>query len=577
MATNMISALGAGSGVDVQALAQSLVDAEKVPREAAINTKIDDQERRVAGYSALMLALETVKTAFEKLNDVTDFNAYETTNSQPDALGVAVTSGAAPGRHTVEVQQLAASQKTATNQFASADQVLSGGNPFSIQLTLNGESQTSIRVSDPSPQGLVDAINDAEQGVTAQLLNTGDATNPYTVVLTGPVGSVGAFGYTTDDATGTGQLETLTFQGATEDGTISVGGVAVEVTAGQTATEVAEAVRAALETSNFITQAAGRSVVTGASAGTLSFQWAAADGAAPELSFADADTTGAAMTRQTDAAFVAGAALSDVSFSGTNLQDAQDAQLLVNGLSITRGSNAVDGVIPGVYLDLFAMTTGTAANIRITRDTSAVKENVQAVVQAYNDATSDFAILTGARSEDEEDIYSGSLAGDSTVRRVKEQLRSMFLNDSSTPGSSLSAFRDLGLDIDRTGVMSVNEDKLDAALADNFDDVVQLFSANTNKQSNFGTANRGLAGDAVKAIDDLIAARGVLATQSAGSEQRITSYQAELEALNTRMESLLARYNKQFGVMESLVGQSNAMRESLKSTFEGMMAMYTNN
>ncbi|MDP4608636.1 MAG: hypothetical protein NWS83_05875, partial [Burkholderiaceae bacterium] len=110
MATNMIGALGAGSGVDVQALAQSLVDAEKVPREAAINTKIDDQERRVAGYSALMLALETVKTAFEKLNDVTDFNAYETTNSQPDALGVAVTSGAAPGRHTVEVQQLAASQ-----------------------------------------------------------------------------------------------------------------------------------------------------------------------------------------------------------------------------------------------------------------------------------------------------------------------------------------------------------------------------------------------------------------------------------------------------------------------------------
>ena len=64
-------------------------------------------------------------------------------------------------------------------------------------------------------------------------------------------------------------------------------------------------------------------------------------------------------------------------------------------------------------------------------------------------------------------------------------------------------------------------------------------------------------------------------TQSEGSQQRIDDYQEKLEALNIRMESLLARYTKQFGIMETMVGQSNAMRDSLKSTFEGMMSMYT--
>jgi flagellar hook-associated protein 2 len=39
---------------------------------------------------------------------------------------------------------------------------------------------------------------------------------------------------------------------------------------------------------------------------------------------------------------------------------------------------------------------------------------------------------------------------------------------------------------------------------------------------------------------------------------------------------LLTRYTKQFGVMEAFVGQSNSMRDSLKSTFEGMMSVYTN-
>ena len=65
-------------------------------------------------------------------------------------------------------------------------------------------------------------------------------------------------------------------------------------------------------------------------------------------------------------------------------------------------------------------------------------------------------------------------------------------------------------------------------------------------------------------------------TQSEGSQERINDYELKLEALNIRMESLLARYTKQFGIMESMVGQSNAMRDSLKTTFEGMMSMYTN-
>jgi hypothetical protein len=37
-----------------------------------------------------------------------------------------------------------------------------------------------------------------------------------------------------------------------------------------------------------------------------------------------------------------------------------------------------------------------------------------------------------------------------------------------------------------------------------------------------------------------------------------------------------SRYTKQFALMESLVGGVNAQKTSLKSTFEGMMSMYTN-
>ena len=574
---DLIGALGAGSGVDVKSLAQSLVDVEKVPREKAINSKIDDQERRIAGYSAMMLSLENVKTAFQKLNDATDFNAGEVTNSQPNTIGAVTTAAAVPGRHTIEVLQLASAQKDASNGFTTTNQSLNSGNAFSLKLTKDGVAQTAIRVDDTTPHGIVDAINAADQGVKAQIINTGDAANPYTIVLTGAVGADGNFSFATDDASGTAQVDTLTFTAPTANGTITVAGVPVDVTVGQSAADVAEAVRIALVAADFLTDFADRSVTAGSTAGTLSFEWGAADGANPLISFEDDGSTGVTMARASPAAtpFVAGATLADVNLGATRLKDAADARVVVDGLTVTRSSNAVDDVIPGVYIDLLSANVGTPADIRITRNTSVIKENLQAVVKAYNDAISDFGILTGARSDDETDIYSGSLAGDSSVRRVKAQLRDMFTGNSSTPGSAVNAFRDLGLDLDRTGVLSLDDKKLDAALSNHFDDVVTAFSANTNNQSEFGVANRGIAGDAVKAINDLISTRGTIMQQSESSQSRIDAYKLQLETLNMRMESLLARYNKQFGLMESLVGQTNAMRESLTSTFDGMMAMYT--
>ena len=65
-------------------------------------------------------------------------------------------------------------------------------------------------------------------------------------------------------------------------------------------------------------------------------------------------------------------------------------------------------------------------------------------------------------------------------------------------------------------------------------------------------------------------------TQSQTAASQITQYKTKLTELESRMDKLLNRYIKQFSVMESIVGSTNSMRESLKSTFEGMMKAYTN-
>jgi flagellar hook-associated protein 2 len=65
-------------------------------------------------------------------------------------------------------------------------------------------------------------------------------------------------------------------------------------------------------------------------------------------------------------------------------------------------------------------------------------------------------------------------------------------------------------------------------------------------------------------------------TQSKSATTQIAKYKEELTLLDERMEKLLSRYMNQFSAMDSIVGKSNSMRESLKGTFEGMMKAYDN-
>jgi flagellar hook-associated protein 2 len=466
MATsNIVNTLGAGSGIDVKALAQSLVDAEKTPKKERIDAQITKSEARITGYSAIKYALSTLKNAFGKLNDASDFSSIQPSNAQPSAFGVTASSSAEAGSYSIEVLQPALAQRTASSTFAARSTALNGGATFSLNLTLGGVSQDPISVTTPTPAGMVSAINGAKLGVTAQLINTGSGFN---VVLTGETGAAQSFSMASDDGSGT---------------------------------DVAD------------------------------------------LTFA------------------------------TSLQTATDASFKVNGLAVTRSSNTVNDVIDGVTLDLYATSTG-AARLDLNRNTAGIKENIQGLVTAYNDFEETLKILGDRASEVEE--FGGILAGDNLLQSVRNQVRDMITADSTTPGTTIKAARHVGLSIDRFGKLTLDETKLDTALQDNFGEVSTMFSAGTNNKSIYSPAPAGLAGGAINSIEKMLLSTGLIDTQSKNATTQIAKYKDELTALDERMEKLMTRYMSQFSVMESIVGNSNSLRSSLKGTFESMMKSYGN-
>jgi flagellar hook-associated protein 2 len=153
---------------------------------------------------------------------------------------------------------------------------------------------------------------------------------------------------------------------------------------------------------------------------------------------------------------------------------------------------------------------------------------------------------------------------------VKTQVRDLFLGDSRSPGKNYRALRDLGVSIDKTGVLQFNESKFSEATSKNFDDVITFLTNNTENKSAFTSAAQGLAGDAVKRLNDMTRPTGFIQSQAFSAQKDVDRYKLDLEKLDERMKKLLERYTKTFSTLDSFVGQANSTMSRLKSTFDAM-------
>ena len=598
--TNTITALGAGSGVDVKALAQSLVDAEKAPRKTLIDTKIKKSEGGVSGYAALKYVLNDLKTAFSNLKDQSAFNTVVPRVSQASALTVTTTATASAGSHSVTVTNLAKPQRTISDGagFVSPLSQLNSGVAFSLVLK-KGIDPTPTKVFSLGAADVNGAGGSKSTStLTLKAMNKGDTLTVNGLILTAnkalSASEVGQmfqnFSTTSAEVIAAGGISGSsqnndalavfgTFSGTFTAGYSSGANNNGVLTLTSTANNYAElAAPVATQFANTIAIAASASTPVGIAAAInsanlgVSAQLVSTGDASTPYKIMLTGTSGASNAFSLTSLTAAGAAVDGVNFA-TRLQSAEDAALNVNGMAITSSTNRITDAIPGSTLELFTTTTG-AASLDFSRDTSTVKTKIKALVTAFNDANSMLTVVSDPKSTVAE--YGASLVGNNIVSTVRSQMRSLITTDSTSPSGGLNALRDLGLSINRSGILELDAIKLDSAMLNKFDNVVTLLTSNQEKLSATSALPAGAAGEAVKKLTNLLDVSGSITTQSTNLTQKITAYKKELTVLDTRMTALLTRYNKQFASMESIVGQSKTLQTGLKSTFEGMMSVYTN-
>lgn len=206
-----ISSPGIGSNLDVNSIVTQLMQVERRPL-TVLNTKEASYQAQLSAYGSLKGGLSAFQTAVRGLSDLSKYNAFKATSSDSAVASSSASSIAAAGSHSLNVSQLAQSQKLVAAGQASATAAIgtgvsttltfdfgtvsggaltaydpalgTGGTYAGSTFTSNGAGVKTVTIdsTNNSLAGIRDAINSAKIGATASIVNDG-GTSPYRLVL----------------------------------------------------------------------------------------------------------------------------------------------------------------------------------------------------------------------------------------------------------------------------------------------------------------------------------------------------------------------------------------------------------
>ena len=365
-----IESLGLGSGVLTNDLVEKIVGAEREASDKRLDRDEEILDARITAYGEIKSLASTLQVATSALALPSTVGSTTASSSDEAILTTDASILAEPGTYSVEVLNTAKAHSVVTDAYSSIDEVVGtgeieisfgaitydGGDGFLSQDVdpTKGGPPIVIDDSNKTLSGIRDAINDANIGAKASIINDGS-------------------GY--------------------------------------------------------------RLVVTSEESGEKN-----------SMRILTRDETGA----------VANSGLSSVAYnelqSGTGTMSetakGEDALLRANGLTITRSSNSIDEVIPGVTLNLLSADVGKPISIVVAPDTAGIQEKIQDFVNAYNEFKKFSDDLTSYNSDTDQ---AGLLLGDSTIRSIQSQIRSMISQPiEGLTGTKYRSLTELGVNTDRT-------------------------------------------------------------------------------------------------------------------------------
>jgi flagellar hook-associated protein 2 len=235
----------------------------------------------------------------------------------------------------------------------------------------------------------------------------------------------------------------------------------------------------------------------------------------------------------------------------------QDANLTVDGVSITSPSNTVTNAIPGVTFQLLSAssTNPVPVQVQITNDATDIGTAMSSFVTAYNAVVTDINTQEGNDSSgNPEPLY-----GNPAIDQLQSSLSASLFTGAAS--GTISNITQLGLTVNDDGTLTLDADTFNSALNSDFSDVTGFLQNNGSFGQSMAATLNNLG---TQAPDGAIyLAQQQNSTQETALNLDITNENATLATQKTTLTTELNTANQ---ILQSIPSQLNEINEIYSAT-----------
>lgn len=275
---------------------------------------------------------------------------------------------------------------------------------------------------------------------------------------------------------------------------------------------------------------------------------------------------------------VSGEAAGDLGLENIQTTIGQNALFTVDGLEVERSSNRIDDVIEGLTFNLTNVHQGSESDVvTVSHNTDKAVEAMQKLVEQYNSTMSYIDTQLDVGDPTSEDNTTGKLVGDGSIMRLQSSLRSMMTQQHDTASENIRGLMDLGIEIDRNGVASFDQQKFRDAVEEDPDDVSAFFyeqnrvsetviNEDGEEVTSTRTERTGFAHDMRGLVNEYISSSsGIIKNRTETYDRLIKDVNQRIEQFEERLEVKRDRYIRQFSALDAAMMQAESQLDFLYS------------
>ncbi|MGE8659356.1 MAG: flagellar filament capping protein FliD [Achromobacter sp.] len=248
----------------------------------------------------------------------------------------------------------------------------------------------------------------------------------------------------------------------------------------------------------------------------------------------------------------------DGTTSGMANTKAEDAEVVINGITVKSGSNNISKAIDGVTLNLTEKTeAGKPITLKLEADTSVASKAVQDFVKTYNALQTTIKNLTSFDAK-AQPATSQPLTGDGTTRSIQSSVTGAL--QAVLGEGTVRSLADLGITTDpMTRQLKLDQTKLDKALSENPGDVTKLL-----------TGDKGVAKSFDAAFKDVLGSTGSLKTRTDGLAKTMSDLDAQQKRAKAASDAELDQMRTRFVALDKFYMQMQTTANYLTQQFAAM-------